>query len=60
MYLPERQKNLVDARMKELEEQLINKQFVRMHKFFIIPLNKISGIDGNPVFNASKVKVRII
>lgn len=41
------QKTLVYTSMKELEEHLHNKQFVRVHKSFIIPLFKITGIEGN-------------
>lgn len=41
------QKILVYASMKELEERLPQKQFIRVHKSFIIPVTKISGIEGN-------------
>jgi DNA-binding LytR/AlgR family response regulator len=41
------QKTLVLTSMKELEERLPQKQFMRVHKSFIIPLAKISGIEGN-------------
>jgi DNA-binding LytR/AlgR family response regulator len=33
--------------MKDLEERLPKKQFVRVHKSFIIPIGKITGIEGN-------------
>jgi two-component system LytT family response regulator len=41
------QKTMVYTSMKELEERLPNKQFLRVHKSFIIPINKITGIEGN-------------
>jgi DNA-binding LytR/AlgR family response regulator len=41
------QKILVNTSMKELEERLPHKQFLRVHKSFIIPLLKITGIEGN-------------
>jgi DNA-binding LytR/AlgR family response regulator len=41
------QKTLVYTSMKELEEHLQNKQFMRVHRSFIIPLFKITGIEGN-------------
>jgi len=33
--------------MKELEERLPKKQFIRVHKSFIIPISRITGIEGN-------------
>jgi DNA-binding LytR/AlgR family response regulator len=33
--------------MKELEEHLPHKDFIRVHKSFIIPVSKITGIEGN-------------
>jgi DNA-binding LytR/AlgR family response regulator len=33
--------------MKELEERLPKKQFLRVHKSFIIPISRITGIEGN-------------
>ncbi|RYY99725.1 MAG: response regulator transcription factor [Chitinophagaceae bacterium] len=41
------QKTLVYTSMKELEERLPQKQFMRVHKSFIIPLARITGIEGN-------------
>ena len=35
--------------MKELEERLPKKQFLRVHKSFIIPISRITGIEGNLV-----------
>ncbi|RYZ20871.1 MAG: response regulator transcription factor [Chitinophagaceae bacterium] len=43
------QKTLVYTSMKELEERLPQKQFMRVHKSFIIPLARITGIEGNLV-----------
>ena len=40
-------KTLVYTSMKELEEKLSGKQFIRVHKSFIIPIAKITGIEGN-------------
>ncbi|RYD97702.1 MAG: LytTR family transcriptional regulator [Sphingobacteriales bacterium] len=41
------QKTLVYTSMKELEERLAQKRFLRVHKSFIIPLGRITGIEGN-------------
>ncbi|MEO6613259.1 MAG: LytTR family DNA-binding domain-containing protein [Chitinophagaceae bacterium] len=43
------QKILVYTSMKELEEHLPKKQFIRVHKSFIIPISKVTGIEGNLV-----------
>jgi two-component system, LytTR family, response regulator len=43
------QKTLVYTSMKELEERLPKKQFIRVHKSFIISINRITGIEGNLV-----------
>lgn len=40
-------KTLVYTSMKELEERLPHKQFLRVHKSFIISIAKITGIEGN-------------
>lgn len=41
------QKTLVYTSMKDLEEQLPHKDFLRVHKSFIIPIARITGIEGN-------------
>jgi two-component system, LytTR family, response regulator len=43
------QKILVYTSMKELEDRLPKKQFLRVHKSFIIPITNITGIEGNLV-----------
>lgn len=43
------QKTLVYTSMKELEERLPQRRFLRVHKSFIIPLGRITGIEGNLV-----------
>ena len=43
------QKTLVYTSMKELEDRLPRKQFIRVHKSYIIPVLKITGIEGNVV-----------
>jgi two-component system, LytTR family, response regulator len=43
------QKVLVYTSMKELEDRLPKKQFLRVHKSFIIPIANITGIEGNLV-----------
>ena len=43
------QKTLVYTSMKELEERLPKKQFIRVHKSFIIAISRITGIEGNLV-----------
>ena len=42
-------KIMVYTSMKDLEERLPQKQFIRVHKSFIIPVTKITGIEGNLV-----------
>jgi two-component system, LytTR family, response regulator len=42
-------KILVLTSMKELEERLPKNQFMRVHKSYIIAINRISGIEGNQV-----------
>src|SRR5205085_3347147 len=42
-------KTLVLTSMKELEERLPKHQFMRVHKSFIIAINRITGIEGNQV-----------
>jgi DNA-binding LytR/AlgR family response regulator len=41
------QKTLVYTSMKDLEEKLPQKNFIRIHKSFIISIPKITGIEGN-------------
>jgi len=41
------EKTLVYTSMKELEDRLPKKQFLRVHKSFIIPVSRITGIEGN-------------
>lgn len=43
------QKTLVYTSMKDLEERLSSKKFIRVQKSFIIPVAKITGIEGNLV-----------
>ncbi len=43
------QKTLVYTSMKELEERLPKRQFIRVHKSFIIPISRVTGIEGNLV-----------
>jgi len=43
------QKTLVYTNLKDLVNHLPVKQFIRVHKSFIIPINRITGIDGNRI-----------
>jgi DNA-binding LytR/AlgR family response regulator len=43
------QKTLVYTSMKDLEDQLPGRKFIRVQKSFIIPVTKITGIEGNMV-----------
>jgi len=43
------QKTLVYTNLKDLILHLPAKQFVRIHRSFIIPINRITGIEGNRV-----------
>ena len=40
-------KTLVYTTLKELEERLPRKNFIRVHKSFIVPVTRITGIEGN-------------
>jgi two-component system, LytTR family, response regulator len=40
-------KTLVYTTMKEMEERLPKKSFIRVHKSFLVPVAKITGIEGN-------------
>lgn len=42
-------KTLVYASMKEIEERLPKSRFMRVHKSFIIPVQRITGIRGNMI-----------
>jgi two-component system, LytTR family, response regulator len=42
-------KTLVYTSMKDIEERLPNRLFIRVHKSFIIPIDRITGIEGNRV-----------
>ena len=50
-----KQANLIDnqvvcqLKMKNLEDQLSTGGFVRVHKSFLVPINKISQIEGNKI-----------
>ena len=43
------QKTMVYTSMKDMEERLPHKRFLRVHKSFIIPIMRIAGIEGNLV-----------
>jgi two-component system, LytTR family, response regulator len=43
------QKTLVYTNLKDLVHHLPTKQFIRVHKSFIIPVNRITGIEGNQI-----------
>lgn len=53
------QKTLVYTSMKDMEERLSQKSFIRVHKSFIIPIAKITGIEGNLV-RLKNVKAEIL
>ena len=43
------QKTLVYTNLKDLVNHLPLRQFIRVHKSFIIPINRITGIEGNQI-----------
>lgn len=43
-------KIIVYAGLKEIEERLPSRQFMRVHKSFIIRIDRIVGLEGNQVF----------
>jgi two-component system, LytTR family, response regulator len=53
------QKTLVYTSMKELEERLHDNKFMRIHKSFIIPISKITGLEGN-VLRLKNVNAEIL
>jgi DNA-binding LytR/AlgR family response regulator len=53
------QKTMVYTSMKELEEHLPKKEFLRVHRSFIIPISRITGIEGN-VLRIKEVKAEIL
>jgi DNA-binding LytR/AlgR family response regulator len=36
--------------LKSLEENLNERSFIRVHKSYIVAINKINGIEGNEIF----------
>src|SRR2546423_10736063 len=42
-------KTLVYTNIKDLEARLPKKEFIRVHKSFIIPISRLTGIEGNKV-----------
>lgn len=40
--------------LKNLEEKLNNRSFIRVHKSYIVSINKIEGIEGNEIFLKSR------
>jgi DNA-binding LytR/AlgR family response regulator len=36
--------------LKNMEENLDNKSFIRVHKSYVVSINKIEGIEGNEIF----------
>ncbi|QEC80220.1 LytR/AlgR family response regulator transcription factor [Mucilaginibacter ginsenosidivorax] len=44
--------------LKNLEENLAGKSFIRVHKSYIVAVNKIDGIEGNEIFiQANKIPI---
>lgn len=41
------QKTLVYTNMKDIEARLSKKDFIRVHKSYIIPISRLTGIEGN-------------
>ncbi|WP_256013591.1 LytR/AlgR family response regulator transcription factor [Desertivirga xinjiangensis] len=46
----EQEKHLAYLTMKEIEENLPCEKFIRVHKSYIVNINKIRAVDGNQVF----------
>ncbi len=46
--------------MKDLEESLSSKQFIRVHKSFIVPIANIAAVDGNAIILKRNNKAEII
>ncbi len=43
-------KTLVYSQLKDLEERLPTKEFIRVHKSYIIPISKIHKVDGTKLY----------
>jgi len=52
-------KTLVYTNLKDLVNHLPARQFIRVHKSFIIPINRITGIEGNRI-NLKNVTAEIL
>ena len=51
----DRQKYIVLLSLKAIEEKLPKDQFLRIHKSYIVALDKISSVKGNAVYVANKL-----
>jgi len=52
-------KHLAYLTMKEIEKNLPNDKFIRVHKSYIVNINKITAVDGNQVFLNENEKILI-
>ena len=46
--------------MKELEEKLPQKRFIRIHKSFIVAISQISSLNGNALYLKNHPKAEIV
>ena len=59
IYLSEKESITTLMRLKTLESQLSDKKFMRVHRSFIINLEKISAIDRSRIFLGEKIKIPV-
>jgi DNA-binding LytR/AlgR family response regulator len=53
------QKTMALLNMKDLKERLPKKKFMRVHKSFIVALNKITTVEGNRII-LKNIKAEIL
>ena len=59
IYLNEKESITTLMRLKVFEEQLPKKKFMRVHRSFIINLEKITAIDKNRIYIGQKIKIPV-
>jgi two-component system LytT family response regulator len=53
-------KTLANSSMKEIESKLPESMFIRVHKSFIVSLERITGIEGNKILLKKNIKADIL
>lgn len=53
-------RTLANSSMKEIETKLTPDMFIRVHKSFIVSLDRITGIEGNKILLKKNIKAEIL